>query len=437
MNLSKPSSSSSAADAPGLLYAGFNQNFGCFAVGLDRGFRIYNCDPPKEKMRKDEDGGIAIVEMLFRCNYLALVGGGKNPKYAPNKVIIWDDLKETPIVEMEFRNEVKNEDLFISGLLIQPHIDCFRIVVVLHNKVFVYRFDATPEKLHTFETIDNDKGLVALSSSPSHAILATPGRQKGHIQIIDLNTTHPITVSGNANGTPSTSLGQHRRSFSDHKTERVYGETTKIKGQRTGSNTTYMSTSISFIPAHTNKLSCLALNEDGSKCASASEKGTLIRVFDTASGKLLNELRRGVDRAEIYSIAFSQDSRRLCVSSDKGTVHVFNLYADAEKGPGPVDNGKAHYGEVVVNNPVLAPSSGNRQSSLSFMKDLLPKYFSSEWSFAHFKITPDCRCICGFGQESHTIIVICADGTCYRYLFDERGGECARMSSENFLKDQD
>ena len=50
-------------------------------------------------------------------------------------------------------------------------------------------------------------------------------------------------------------------------------------------------TRTTIVPAHESSLGHLATNLDGTRLATASERGTLVRVWDTKSGQRLHELR--------------------------------------------------------------------------------------------------------------------------------------------------
>jgi hypothetical protein len=88
-----------------------------------------------------------------------------------------------------------------------------------------------------------------------------------------------------------------------------------------------------LMEAHESSLRALALTVDGKKLATASNKGTLIRVWDVASVTCLHEFRRGVERATITCLAWSWNANWLACSSDKGTTHIFCAAPDSDKNP--------------------------------------------------------------------------------------------------------
>ena len=85
------------------------------------------------------------------------------------------------------------------------------------------------------------------------------------------------------------------------------------------------------------------------------------------------QVRRGAERAEIYSIAFSPSVRWLVVSSGKGTVHTFNVRVQVggESASSPASSkgrGTVSQNSTSPNASVSLNTGANPSSSLSFMK---------------------------------------------------------------------
>eukprot|EP01127_Copromyxa_protea_P003638 TRINITY_DN13435_c0_g1_i1.p1 TRINITY_DN13435_c0_g1~~TRINITY_DN13435_c0_g1_i1.p1 ORF type:complete len:283 (-),score=54.55 TRINITY_DN13435_c0_g1_i1:42-890(-) len=275
--------------------------------------------------------------MLHKSNLVALVGGGAPPKFAKNKVVIWDDIQFQSIAELAFQSEVKAVKLRRD-----------RIVVVLEKKVYVY--DLTNlNLLDQIDTCANPSGLAAISSMPSDIILATLGEKVGEVRVsIDskLSTTS--------------------------------------------------------IMAHATQITQLVLNPSGTRLATSSEKGTIIRVFDTLTGTKVCEFRRGTQPAVIHSLAFNFKATMLCASSSSGTVHIYSCGDQLD----------------------------NKTSSFSVLKGWVP-LAGDVWSAKQIYIQ-DSHSISAFAPDEgnkHVIIILGSTGNYYKYTYTD---DATDITQENF-----
>ena len=119
------------------------------------------------------------------------------------------------------------------------------------------------------------------------------------------------------------------------------------------------------IEAHTNVIENVLLSDCGKYLVSASERGTLIRIFDIHTRVQIRELRRGCDPAKITNLALSSDNKVLLVSSDKGTIHLYHTNINTNEQ-------NNHYWE---------------NYGIKYLKPILPDYFNSIWSFCQIYLT--------------------------------------------------
>lgn len=172
---------------------------------------------------------------------------------------------------------------------------------------------------------------------------------------------------------------------------------------------------ICTIEAHKSRVSKVSFNIDGSLLATASDRGTLIRVFNAQTGQKLYQFRRGTYSAKIYCMSFNSQSTMLCVTSDSDTVHIFKMEQSA------ADNGGS------TSKLVSAIMGKNVGDALE-----------SERDFAFIKTFSNHPSLCAFSPTEPEIMLIGPDGLFSHYRIDyENGGECSVIGIHSFKPSED
>ena len=250
-----------------MLYVSFNQDNSFFSVGTERGFRIYQTYPFTEHYERIMNGGIGVVEMLYKSNFLALMGGGRVPKYGKNRLIIWDDHENKVISELKFTTTIINIKLKKDLLF-----------VVCQKRIYVFDFN-TYESIDTIDTGDNKNELIAINAALDYTVLAYPSQK-----------------------------GANKISIKDYTDRQI----------------------VTFTPQE-DSVSKMSINNTGTLIVTANEAGTIIRIHNCKDGVFLQEFKRGHEKAKINYICFDNDSKLMAVSSSRGTIHIFSMGSTIKK----------------------------------------------------------------------------------------------------------
>lgn len=343
-----------------MLCFSFNQDCSCFSIGTENGFVIYKSAPLNDYYIRELNGGIGLISMFNNSNIIGLVGGGKRPFTPQNKLVIWNDATSKVICEI-------NVDFNIQNIKIKDSL----IAIIGKKKIKIYYYDSLDniinyKEIDTIETTENKNGILGINLDPKKHIISCLSKNIGEIII---------------------------KSYSESKKDKnINNKKTKIS-------------------AHQSEITYMSLNYKGDLLASCSEKGTIIRLFSTKEGKLLKELRRGTDYAEIYSLNFDKNSQYLICSSSKGTIHIFNIQE---------------------NEGVKNPKSF--LSSLSYYINIQNDYLKNEWSFAQYHIDYKGKNIASFCPGINNFVVLTENGMYYRASFSiSTGGECGTIQKKDYL----
>lgn len=210
------------------------------------------------------------------------------------------------------------------------------------------------------------------------------------------------------------------------------------------------------IKAHDSQLSAMNFSFNGMLLATASEKGTVIRVFCVKNGQKVHEFRRGLKRhVSIGSLNFSICASYVVASSNTETVHIFRIdpksIEQAER-RNCIDNGSATTPSANNNTGSSNNNDGDSENGsdsekaedtsnggwgMSFITKAVTAYFptnvvadvfSQDRAYATVQLAEAglrYECVIAKVEKETRLLLASEDGFLYMYDFDDsKGGEC-------------
>nr|CCA17650.1 autophagyrelated protein putative [Albugo laibachii Nc14] len=353
---------------------------------------------PFKKCFQKDIGGIGIAEMLYCTSLVALVGAGENPAFSPRRLRMWNTKSGGAICDLNFVTAV-----------LAVRMNTQRLVVILERTIHIFDIK-TMKILQSLDTSPNPNALCVLSPHENGHLAFPSGASPGEIVLYDANNLSVLNA------------------FQAHRTSPV----------------------------------AMTFNADGTQLATASETGTLIRVFGVPSGRKMAAFRRGSYPAFIYCLAFNETSTILCASSDTGTIHFFSLDGTESSATGsfgvfapitstlatPRDTNDAagtSKGSSTHSTPKSktlhrpgAPNSTSSSSSMDQKEHATLHMLASETFIARIRSNRVANICAIHGPDQDNIVrlyVITIDGYFYEYSMHlEVGGEC-KLQRENVLRE--
>ncbi|KAJ7668862.1 WD40-repeat-containing domain protein [Mycena rosella] len=434
----------------GLLFANFNQDYSCVSVGTRKGYSITNCDP-FGRVYTQNDGARGIVEMLFCTSLIALVGApalSSPSPTTPTTPAAHPSARTLQIVNTKRQSTIC--ELLFPAPVLAVRLNRKTLAIVLETEIYVYDV-GNMRLLHVCETQANPEAICALSPSAAAPYLAYPA---------------PL---------PSPSLSSASASSTSGST-----------GEGTGGGDVMVFSTRALAPAnalraHRAPLALLSISASGGMLASASVKGTVIRVFALPSCERVYEFRRGARAARVWSLAFNGAGTLLAAGSDRGTVHVWRVggAGSATARSSPSNSSPPSPSPSSPSNGTH-PTNGNRRDDPSSALDagygafvdgkrgaggggslrrafrlpafsaaaaaVLPAGLTAMWApardFAWARLPEasttganERRCVVGLSSTTPHVMVLSSDGYFYAYSIDlERGGECVLVRQYSLLQ---